>query len=153
MPQLAEFFGVSEDEKLYLFILESIGTQELILIGIIALIVFGPRKLPQFAKTIGKTMADFRKVTHEFKSTWEKEVEEDAKLLKTLGEDPLASENVIGGDKTNDNENETLAAPQVKELSTEEIAKMFPDSKTVPTEPAITENAENSAPLSKKDWL
>jgi sec-independent protein translocase protein TatB len=50
----------------FLFILESIGTSELILIGIIALIFLGPRKLPQIAKTIGKTMADFRNTTNEF---------------------------------------------------------------------------------------
>ena len=59
---------------MYLFIFESIGTSELILIGMVALIVFGPRKLPQIARTVGKTMADFRKTTNDFKSTWEKEV-------------------------------------------------------------------------------
>ena len=58
---------------MYLFILESIGMSELILIGMVALIVFGPRKLPEMARTVGKTMADFRKTTNEFKETWEKE--------------------------------------------------------------------------------
>lgn len=68
-----------------LFILESIGTSELILIGIIALIFLGPRKLPQIARTIGKTMADFRNTTNEFKSTWEREVnfQEEAEALRS----------------------------------------------------------------------
>lgn len=70
---------------MFLFILESIGTSELILIGIIALIFLGPRKLPEIARKIGKTMADFRNTTNEFKSTWEREVnfEEEATALRT----------------------------------------------------------------------
>jgi sec-independent protein translocase protein TatB len=52
----------------FLFILESIGTSELLLIGIIALIFLGPRKLPQIARTVGKMMSEFRNTTNEFKS-------------------------------------------------------------------------------------
>jgi TatA/E family protein of Tat protein translocase len=51
----------------YAFILESIGTSELILIGLVALIVFGPRKLPEFARTLGKMMNEFRRSTDDFK--------------------------------------------------------------------------------------
>lgn len=40
----------------------------------IALIFFGPRKLPQLARTIGKSVADFRKASEDFKRTWEREV-------------------------------------------------------------------------------
>ena len=36
----------------YLFILESIGTSELLLIGLVALIIFGPRKLPELARML-----------------------------------------------------------------------------------------------------
>ena len=69
----------------YLFILESIGTQELILIGIVALMFLGPRKLPEYAKKIGKFMADFRNTTQEFRNTWEKEVnfDEEADALRS----------------------------------------------------------------------
>ena len=62
---------------MFLLIGESLGWQELFFIGMIALIVFGPRKLPQLARTIGKAMAEFRKVTGEFKDTWQKEVDFD----------------------------------------------------------------------------
>ena len=70
---------------MYLFLLESIGTSELILIGIVALIFLGPRRLPQIARTVGKTMADLRNTTNEFKATWEREVdfEEEARALRT----------------------------------------------------------------------
>ena len=70
---------------MYLFIFESIGTSELLLIGIVALIFLGPRKLPQIAKTLGKTLNEFRNATNEFKSTWEREVnfEEEEKAIRT----------------------------------------------------------------------
>jgi len=68
--------------KMFL-ILESIGTSELILIGIVALIFLGPRKMPQMARKIGKMMAEFRGTANEFKSTWEREVssEEETKAF------------------------------------------------------------------------
>lgn len=71
-----------------LLIFESIGMSELILIGIVALIIFGPRKLPQIARKAGKTMNDLRKVTGDFKETWQKEVDlselEESKSEKTV---------------------------------------------------------------------
>jgi sec-independent protein translocase protein TatB len=68
---------------LFLFIFESIGTSELLLVGIVALIFLGPRKLPEMARKIGKIMAEFRSTTNEFKETWQREVnfEEEAKAL------------------------------------------------------------------------
>jgi len=51
--------------------------QEIIIIFIIALIVFGPRKLPDIGKTIGKGMAEFKKASNELKQTWEDEVSLD----------------------------------------------------------------------------
>lgn len=68
---------------MFLFIFESIGTSELILVGIVALVFLGPRKLPQIARKFGKIMAEFRGTAAEFKQTWEREVsfEEEANLL------------------------------------------------------------------------
>ena len=68
---------------MYVFILESIGTSELILIGIVALIFLGPRKLPEIARKIGKITSEFRGTANEFKQTWQREVdfEEESKLL------------------------------------------------------------------------
>jgi Tat protein translocase TatB subunit len=63
------------------FIGESIGWQELFLIGVLALIFFGPRKLPQIARTVGKAMTELRRAGQEFKKTWENElaIEEEEK--------------------------------------------------------------------------
>src|SRR5579863_4296814 len=43
----------------------------LIIIFIVALVVFGPEKLPELARNLGKVMAEFRRATGEFRSTFE----------------------------------------------------------------------------------
>jgi TatA/E family protein of Tat protein translocase len=55
----------------------SLGMQEIIIIFIIALIVFGPRKLPDIGKTLGKGLAEFKKASNDLKRTWEDEVRLD----------------------------------------------------------------------------
>ncbi|HVT46120.1 MAG TPA: Sec-independent protein translocase protein TatB [Thermoanaerobaculia bacterium] len=52
----------------------SIGFPELLLIFGVALIVFGPRRLPEIGKTVGKALGEFRRATHDLKSTLEEEV-------------------------------------------------------------------------------
>jgi sec-independent protein translocase protein TatA len=63
----------------------SLGMQEIIIIFIIALIIFGPRKLPELGKTIGKGLAEFKKASNELKQTWEDEVRLD-KEKETVNE-------------------------------------------------------------------
>lgn len=64
-----------------------IGLPELIIILVIALIVFGPKKLPDLARSLGKGMAEFRKATEEFKSTIANDVQEIKDLKSELHED------------------------------------------------------------------
>ena len=52
----------------------NLGMQEIIVIFILALIVFGPRKLPELGKTLGKGLAEFKKASNELRQTWEDEV-------------------------------------------------------------------------------
>lgn len=137
---------------MYLFIFESIGTQEIILIGIVALIIFGPRKLPEIARTIGKTMADFRKVTNEFKSTWEKEVEEDKNMLKNLAIDPENETSSISSYSI-PQEDRDLLRPEIKELSSAEIESIFQKKEDKPELPQTEEVVSEPTTLSKRDWL
>jgi TatA/E family protein of Tat protein translocase len=60
----------------------SLGIPELIMIFIVALIVFGPKRLPEIGKTLGKAMGEFKKATDDFKNTIEREVQvEELKQL------------------------------------------------------------------------
>ena len=52
----------------------SIGGPELLLILAIALLVFGPKKLPELSRTIGRGLAEFRRATSGFKDTLEREI-------------------------------------------------------------------------------
>ncbi|MBO0861686.1 MAG: twin-arginine translocase TatA/TatE family subunit [Chloracidobacterium sp.] len=52
-----------------------LGMGEIVLILIVALVVFGPRKLPELGKSLGQAMAQFRRASEDFKRTWEQEVE------------------------------------------------------------------------------
>jgi sec-independent protein translocase protein TatA len=56
-----------------------IGIQEMILILIIALIVFGPKRLPELGKSIGKTLAEFKRASNDIRQNIEKELEEPEK--------------------------------------------------------------------------
>ena len=55
----------------------SLGMPELIVIFVIALIVFGPRKLPELGRSLGRGIAEFKKATNELQSTLETEVRLD----------------------------------------------------------------------------
>lgn len=137
----------------YLFILESIGTSELLMIGLIALIIFGPRKLPQMMRTIGKTMAEFRRSTDDFKRTWQKEVEFEVNEFKTVENSNLSSanqprnENSIGGAPRL--EINKIAVPEIREVSSDNFPVNISKTETQVVEEAKTE----INPADKRSWL
>ena len=64
-----------------------IGMPELIVILVIALLVFGPKKLPEISKSVGKGLMELRKAGEDLKETWDKEVraqEEESRRLKSV---------------------------------------------------------------------
>src|SRR5262245_241239 len=65
-----------------------LGMGEILLILVIALVVFGPRKLPELGKSLEQAMAQFRRASDDFKRTWEQEVE----VEKTRKSDTTSSE-------------------------------------------------------------
>ena len=58
-----------------LLVFEFIGTTELLVIAFVALIIFGPRKLPELGRSLGRSMGEFKRASEDFKRTWEYEVE------------------------------------------------------------------------------
>ena len=88
----------------------SLGMQEILVIFILALIVFGPRKLPELGKTLGKGLAEFKRASNELKQTWEEEVRLDkeketmSQILKDSTINPsdiLKDDNTSAGPKEN----------------------------------------------------
>ncbi|HEY2907264.1 MAG TPA: twin-arginine translocase TatA/TatE family subunit [Vicinamibacterales bacterium] len=57
--------------------LGSLGMPELIVIFIIALIIFGPRKLPELGRSLGRGIAEFKKATTELQTKLEAEIEQE----------------------------------------------------------------------------
>lgn len=51
----------------------NIGSPELMLIAIVALLVFGPSKLPELGRTVGRAVGEFRKAARDLQQTWELE--------------------------------------------------------------------------------
>jgi sec-independent protein translocase protein TatB len=135
----------------FLFIFESIGTQELLLIGIVALIFLGPRRMPEMARKLGKLMSDFRNTTSEFKATWEREVnfEEEARHLRKLTDldepEPIARANSILA-KADESQ---VVLPEIRAVDPADFEKAHEssvDTQTIETKQLPDLNA-------KENWL
>ena len=69
----------------------SIGMSEMLVILVIALVVFGPRRLPELGRTLGKTLAEFKKATNDLQRTFEEEVRLDAERKSAPPAAPVAA--------------------------------------------------------------
>lgn len=63
--------------------LGSIGMPEMIIILIIALIIFGPRKLPELGKSLGRSLAEFKRASNELRNSLEEEIRIEDQRSKT----------------------------------------------------------------------
>jgi TatA/E family protein of Tat protein translocase len=147
----------------FLFIFEGLGTNELILILIVALVIFGPRKLPQLSRSLGKSLADFKRASEDFKQTWEKEVEREGIFKEALtGEAMLPREedrSILG-----ENRDRTHALLEASEdgkplapdaSSTQPSMTPLTDATVARNRPTITAvgDAPEVSPTRKRDWL
>src|SRR5438094_10653144 len=64
-----------------------LGFSEMLLIFIVALLVFGPKKLPELGKSLGKGIREFKKATEELKSSWEDQVKDISTPLNDVKKD------------------------------------------------------------------
>ena len=104
-----------------------LGIPELIVIFVIALLVFGPKKLPDLGKSIGRAMAEFKKASDDFQDsvkTEMREVEKQADLeeIKKLGKIDLSAESAYQ-DPAKPAEGSTLRAERTRPGDSEAVRK------------------------------
>jgi len=69
----------------------SLGAPELIIILVIALIIFGPRKLPELGRSLGKGISEFKRATSDLQSRVVDEIDADARRTATATPPPAAA--------------------------------------------------------------
>ena len=132
---------------MYALILETLSSTELLFILVIALIFFGPRRLPQLARSIGKGMAEFRKASEDFKQTWEREVAMETSKLQSEAHSILDMESSY--DST------ASAEPYVEPADPSLVVAREGSASITTTESvAASDTNEQATPNSRKhDWL
>jgi len=134
----------------------NLGMPEIIMILVIALIIFGPRKLPELGKTLGQSLAQFRKASDDFKRQWEDEVVSEKRRL----ESDLASEPARASEQAATAADDSSAnAPPTDQHTANAIGGMAAaeEPATVPTvEPApatVSREPVAAAQETKRDWM
>jgi len=141
---------------MYLLILDSLGSTELLVILGAALIFFGPRKLPQLSRQLGKSLSEFRRASEDFKRTWEREVN-----LDNLDEDvePDATSSIL--DKATEKIRAAREAAALDSAGVSATAETIAPSIT-PIDPALvqprasasaTEPEVSPTASAKHEWL
>ena len=137
---------------MFALILEGIGSAELLFILVIALIFFGPRKLPQLARSMGKGLAEFRKASDDFKRTWEREVAlegakaEDNSMLEAEQQSTYEPQQSFDQPVVETPNSELVVA---RESTTDTVWETPPEPVEVPAEAAQAE----PLPMRKQEWL
>jgi TatA/E family protein of Tat protein translocase len=90
----------------------SLGGPELLLIFIVGLVVFGPRKLPEIGKSLGKMIGEFKRASADFQRTVEDEVETERLRKEITSADYPASP---ASSATSPSTPAPAPAPQVRE--------------------------------------
>jgi Tat protein translocase TatB subunit len=139
---------------MYLFILDSLGNTELLLILAAALIFFGPRRLPQLGRQLGKSLAEFRRASDDFKRTWEREVnldnfekgvETESNFLSSVPEKIRAAREAAARELNSVLETEPKVAPSPP-IAPVEAEFAEPRTATASSEPPASEQP-------KHEWL
>ena len=146
-----------------------IGMPEMLVILALALIVIGPKKLPDLAKSLGRAMREFKKATSEFKETIQLESElsevkesfnhisdevKDAVDLNLKSEnqktDKIGSDDKKNGAKDNESESESHDFGNLKKLK-KEFNNLDPPADTSQKDETMVQDASPGADDDKKD--
>ena len=132
----------------------SIGMTELIVIMVVALIVIGPKRLPELARTLGKALGDFKRATSDFQNSFSMEDDYD---LDVLDEEAKEKEKKAGAEESDedDDEEEGGTAEQTAEPDQTETDDLPPEAGDAApeAEAAATENdaAEDKTGAARED--
>ena len=141
---------------MFLFILEGLGTSELLLILIVALVIFGPRKLPQLSRSFGKSLANFKRASEDFKQTWEREVARESAIKEALiGEAMLPEDRSILGESRSRSQAVFEASEDNSSTSSASSTPTATIGDPAPTldAPAAPVDAPEVSTTRKRDWL
>jgi TatA/E family protein of Tat protein translocase len=138
---------------MFLFILDSLGNGELLVILVAALVFFGPRKLPQLSRSVGKSLTEFRRASEDFKRTWAQEAALEGDNSRTIARPSIASvDTSIPGDSVQRN-----AAAQISAKGSPEVILPFQETASEGSSESVSDGDEHrepgSEPLRKPDWL
>jgi TatA/E family protein of Tat protein translocase len=112
-----------------------LGFTEMLVIFIVALLVFGPKKLPELGKSLGKGLREFRKATNELKSTWEDQVRD----IETPLHDVKKDISQVGQDLKTDFYNPVESEPS----SSATQGSAEPQNTSTPSESAVPKDTSN----------
>jgi TatA/E family protein of Tat protein translocase len=154
---LSEFPFERAGQRVLLFIFEGLGTSELLLILVVALVLFGPRKLPQLSRSLGKSLAQFKRASEDFKETWEKEVARESAVKEALVTDAMLPEDRSILNEPRDRSREVLEASEGAQPDSTP-APAADDGATVARGASVSSSAADAvapedAPTRKRDWL
>jgi TatA/E family protein of Tat protein translocase len=141
----------------FLLILDSLGSTELFFILLMALVFFGPRKLPQLSRTMGKHLAEFRKASEDFKRTWEREVAFEESHVDTSGTPSQQPD--YNSILNSENQHTQFPEPPIKPVpAAESVGRQAmlntADSSALSGEADETrDDPRKSEPPRKQDWL
>jgi TatA/E family protein of Tat protein translocase len=93
----------------------SLGMPELLIIGVVALIVFGPRKLPELGRSLGKSLQEFRRATNELKHTLDEEISIEERKDEHKIEAPTPAASMSPADLSVPTDPATLESPAAPE--------------------------------------
>ena len=138
---------------MFLFILDSLGSTELFFILLMALVFFGPRKLPQLSRTLGKNIAEFRKASEDFKRTWEREVAFEEANMEARKSHDNDDNSILNSDTQSSANEKMIEAMPVAEA----VERQAPSKFMEPSESAEAQETSNEKiqpePTRKQDWL
>jgi Tat protein translocase TatB subunit len=131
-------------------ILESLGSTEFVFILVMALVFFGPRKLPQLSRTIGKNLASFRRASEDFKSTWDREVGLEELNLSRMDFEPGASRKNSLLDP--DSRPVQPSLPTIEPIDADRVVPRQALGSDA-TDTSTVRDVVDEEPTSKRDWL